>query len=308
MPLLRHDFSNELWSMRILVSGAHGFLGTPLVLSLESLGHEIIFLVRKEENGKRKVIVWHPETGEVDPSFFEGIEAVIHLAGKNLAEKRWSKEFKQELFQSRCRDTWLLAQALSRISRPPKVFIGASAMGFYGNTGEVVVDELKPPGRGFLADLCVQWEKASAVLRQSGCRVVHVRFGALLHPSGGLMAKMEKPFRWGFGAILGDGQQWMSWISREDAIRAIEYILFETSLEGPVNLCTEHPIRNQEWTETLARLHHTKVRGRIPKFLLPIFFGEMATEMMLSSTRAVPDRLKKSGFIFKTPTISQIIL
>lgn len=297
--------------MRILVSGASGFIGKRLVDFLRGENHAVFRLVRAQGCDKRVVasdcLTWDPENGQVSPHGFEGFDAIVHLAGKNPAERRWTKKVKKELFQSRCRDTWLLAQALSRTKKPPSIFITASAVGYYGNRGEEILDENAKKGEGFLADLCDHWERATEVFKDfPQTRVIHARFGAVLAPQGGLLSKISPLFKGGLGTVLGSGQQWMSWIGLEDLVRAIHHILVSPSLEGPVNLCTEIPARNEEFCQLLAGLYHRKCHLKVPGFVLKIALGEIADEMLLSSTRAFPAKLKASGFAYRYPTLPQL--
>lgn len=292
--------------MKILVSGASGLVGGKLVSFLQKEGHEVARLVRGGQIPRRGVVVWDPESGQVDPQTLEGFEVVIHLAGKNLAEHRWTKAVKEELFRSRCRDTWLLAQALARVPIPPKVVLTASAMGFYGDRGEELVDEHSSAGRGFLAELCVHWERATEVIAQNGTRVIHARFGAILDPSGGMLGKLQGPFRRGFGAVLGSGKQWMSWIGLDDVIKAIYYVISTSHLRGAINFCTNHPVRNEEFTQQFAEAFQRKARLRMPAPMLRLIFGDIAEELMLVSAKVKPQVLLESGFTFDHPTLRQL--
>ncbi|MBS3903103.1 MAG: TIGR01777 family oxidoreductase [Anaplasmataceae bacterium] len=292
--------------VKILVSGAHGLLGRHLIPELHKIGHEVVQLVREAGTPSQGVVRWDPLNGQIDPQTLEGFDVVIHLAGKNISTQRWTASVKKDLFQSRCRDTWLLAQGLSRVSSPPKVLLTASAVGFYGNQGEEWVDENSSAGEGFLADLCVHWERATEVIVQNGTRVVHTRFGSLFHPDGGMIARLKGPFRLGVGAILGTGQQWMSWISLHDAVRAIQHVLRTSTLRGGVNVCTEHPARNEEFTRAFAAALHRKAYLRIPAFFLKGVFGEIANELLLTSIRARPRKLLESGFQFDQPNLESL--
>jgi uncharacterized protein (TIGR01777 family) len=291
--------------VKVLVSGSLGFIGRRLVDFLRENGHGVFRLVRAQGIASSDSIVWDPESGQIAPHAFDGFDAVIHLAGKNLTDKRWTKSVKQEIFLSRCRDTWLLAQGISRAKSMPKIVITASAVGYYGDCGEEVVDENSPKGEGFLSDVCDHWERAAEVL-VSQTRVVHTRFGVVLAPHGGMFAKIAPIFRNGLGAVLGNGKQWMSWIGLEDLIRAIDHILNHATLNGPVNVCTDNPIRNEEFCYQLAQLFQRKCVFRAPAFMLKLLLGEIAKEMLLSSTRVAPTKLQKSGFSYLSSTLPQL--
>ncbi len=292
--------------MRILVSGSTGLIGRHLVIFLENLGHQVVRLVRSQRLPTQDEIVWNPASGIVDPQAFVGIEAVIHLAGENIAARRWTKEVKNELFRSRCRDTWLLCQALGRLKIPPKVVITASAIGYYGDRGEESLDESMGVGKGFLADLCDHWERATEVIEQNGTRVAHSRFGAVMTMEGGMLRKLATSFRLGLGATLGNGKQWLCWVGIEDVISALYHILTDSRLRGPVNVCTEHPLRNEDFTRLFAKALHRKAFLRIPAPVLRLLFGDLANEGFLASAKALPKRLLSTGFTFKQPYFEQL--
>lgn len=287
--------------MKILVSGATGFIGTPLVIFLRHLGHEVSRLSRRKST--EDVIYWNPVTEEIHLDQFENFDAVIHLAGENVGSKRWTKERKQAIFLSRCRDTWLLSEALSRLHRPPSFFFCASAVGFYGDRGDEILTETSPPGSGFLADVCVKWEAATQAVKSRGVRVVHGRFGAVLSPEGGMLGKMLPAFRLSAGGKFGSGKQYLSWITLEDLIRAIDFLLHREDLSGIFNFCTPNPVTNAEFTRLLAEHLHRKAFFSLPSPLLKVLFGQMAKELFLASTRMVPKRLLENGFLFSSPTL-----
>lgn len=289
--------------MRILVTGGSGLIGTNLVKFLRVGGHEVVTLVRK---GRRleNTVAWNPETGEVHNGDLEGFNAVIHLAGPNIAAKRWTPSRKKELFQCRCRDTWLLAHALARVKAPPAVFISASAVGFYGDRGDTVLTEASEQGEGFLADLCQHWERASEVLETRGTRVVHARLGSVITPAGGMLKRLLPLFRFGLGAVLGKGDQWISWIGIDDAVDAFYHLLMTPELKGAVNLTSPQSVRNRDFGRALAKACRRPYFLRLPAPLLHLVLGEMSDELLLASARAVPEKLLKTGFVFRTPELS----
>jgi len=287
--------------LRILVTGAKGLIGTSLVRSFQEQHIDVIPLARMSPS-------WDPGQGIVMPETFEGINAVIHLAGANIASKRWTKRRMRELFQSRCRDTWLLSHALSRLKKPPSLFVSVSAIGYYGDRGEASLTEESGPGTGFLAELCQQWERASEVLEAKGIRVVHPRLGSVITPKGGMVAKLLPLFKRGFGAVLGTGEQWFSWIALEDAIAAFHHVLKREDLRGPVNFTSPHSVRNKELSEALSRACHKKLRMRIPAPLLRLALGKMAGELLLASTKVYPEKLIETGFVFKKPEFAAALI
>ncbi len=297
---------DDLVQMRILISGAGGLIGRCLDMSLEKEGHEVVRLIRANGKSYKRSVVWDPSVDQIDLSALENFDCVFHLAGKNTTEKRWTDQVKKGLFQSRCRDTWLLCQAFNRTKTKPKIVITASAIGYYGDRGDDELDESASQGKGFLADLCAHWERATEVIEHNGTRVVHARFGVIMTPEGGMLGKLKLPFRLGLGAVLGSGQQWMSWVSIDDAIRALKFMMEAVHLSGPVNICTPAPVRNEEFTYLLAKALHRKAYLRIPRAILRLLLGEIAEEMLLSSTKATPAKLLHTGFCFEHPSLQQL--
>jgi uncharacterized protein len=285
--------------MRILLSGASGLIGRSTSGALARNGHDVVPLVR--EIG-RDGIRWDPRSGDFDAAAAEGADAVVHLAGENVASGRWTAERKREIRDSRVRGTRLLAEGLVGLARPPSVLVAASAIGIYGDRGDEIVDEASAVGTGFLADVCREWEAAAGPAVEAGIRVVHVRFGVVLDRSGGALAKMLPIFRLGLGGKVGSGSQWMSWIAIEDAIGILRHAL-ETDLSGPLNAVAPEPVRNTDFTRTLGNVLARPAAIPVPAFALRLAFGEMADATLLASTRAVPSRLLESGYRFRAPTI-----
>ncbi len=283
---------------KLLVTGSSGFIGRAVV---DHFGkkYSIFRLVREKGKGPGTVY-WNPVQEEIDLGDFEGFYGVIHLAGENIGG-RWTEEKKETIFRSRVRDTWLLSQALSRVKRPPEVFFSASATGYYGDRGDEVLTEESREGDGFLADVCQKWEEASRVL-EGKTRVVRGRFGVVLSEKGGMVSELLPIFRWGLGGKLGSGRQWMSWIALEDLIRGMEFVLGK---EGVYNFTAPEPVRNKEFTEIMARAVHRRPFLLVPEWVLKMLYGrEMATQVFLASTRAVPKRLLEEGFKFNNQSLS----
>jgi hypothetical protein len=288
--------------VRILLSGSTGFIGRPLMAFLQKEGHQVVALVR--HRGAQESVYWDPSTGTLSPEDFEGFDAVIHLAGENIAAGRWTKKRKDQLFLSRCRDTWLLSQVLSRLSSPPRIVLCASAVGIYGNRGAEILTEKSAPGTGFLAHLTLKWEEATRAIAARGSRVVHMRFGTVLSPSGGMLRKMLPLFKWGLGGKLGSGEQYISWIALSDLLTAIYHCLTVETLSGPVNITAPNSITQAEFAKQLATFLRRPAFFHIPAILLRLVFAEMGEELLLASTRAYPQKLLDSGYNFRMDHLS----
>ncbi len=293
-------------SNKILITGASGFIGSALTQKIQNSGYDVLKTTRNPHETASGFIYWNPERDEISLDALEGLEGVIHLAGENIAGFRWSEAKKDRIFLSRVRGTWLLSHALLRVKTPPRFFFSASAVGFYGSRGDERLTDESRQGSGFLADVCRKWEEASDCLREKGVRVIHGRFGTVLDPSGGMLKKMLPLFRLGLGMQMGKGNQWMSWIARDDLIRAIEWILFTKPQEGAVNCTSPNPVRQKEWARAVAKAVHRPLFLKMPRSIVRLIFGEMGDELFLSSTRAEPDKLIRSGFQFKCPVLTSL--
>ena len=283
----------------IAVSGATGLAGTALVERLTRDGWNVKRLVRREPRRGVGEIHWDPAADKVDATGLEGLEAVVHLAGESIAEGRWTAAKKQRILESRERGTRLLCEALAGLARPPKTLLSASAIGFYGNRGDELLREESATGEGFLADVCRRWEAATAPAAEAGVRVVNMRLGVVLSKRGGALAKMHTPFKLGVGGVLGSGQQYMSWIALDDLIAAMLFLLDDASLAGPVNLVAPEAATNRQFTKALGRALRRPTILPMPSFAARLAFGEMADEMLLSSTKVAPERLSEAGFSFQ---------
>lgn len=287
--------------MKILISGASGLIGSALAPSLCADGHEVIRLVRAAPRPGAAEIHWDPATDSLDPSTLEGLDAVVHLAGENVAEGRWTRRKRARIRDSRVRGTSLLARMLAALAAPPKVLASASAVGYYGSRGDELLDEESPPGDGFLSGVCRDWEAATDPAAAAGVRVVHLRTGMVLSTAGGALAKMLPLFRCGLGGCLADGRQYVSWITLDDVAGAIRHVLLTDSLDGPVNLVAPEPVTNRELTRTLGRILRRPTLLPVPAFVLRAALGQMADGLLLSSTRVLPRRLLESGHAFGDP-------
>ena len=289
--------------MKVLITGSSGLIGSALIESLVANGHEVIRLLRK--NLADDSPVWDPENGVIDLADVRDISAVVHLAGDNIAEGRWSSQKKGRIINSRVLGTKLLAKFFATSVHKPNIIVSASAVGFYGDRGEELVDETSGPGNGFVADVCKQWEGAMASAVAAGIRVAYVRFGVVLSPAGGALKKMLLPFKMGLGGVIGTGKQFMSWVSIEDVVGMIQYVIANDSMRGPVNFVAPNAVDNYEFTKTLGRVLHRPTIFPMPAFAARIAFGEMANELLLSSTRVLPKKLMDSGYQFCHPELEE---
>jgi uncharacterized protein len=288
--------------MNILVTGASGLIGTALVSSLASSGHEVTRLVRGQPTSEGKTARWDPMAGTIEAGAIEGVDAVVHLAGENIAE-RWTSAKKAKIRDSRVKGTQLLCETLTRLSSPPKTLVSASAIGYYGDRGDAILTEDSPPGQGFLSEVCRAWEAATEPARQHGIRVVQLRLGVVLSAKGGALAKILPPFRLGLGGVLGSGQHYMSWIALDDAVGAIQHAIATDALQGPTNAAAPRAVTNQEFTKTLGNVLGRPTAIPLPAFAARLMFGEMADEVLLASARIQPTKLVASGYQFRYPEL-----
>lgn len=298
--------------MKVLVSGSTGFIGSALVQFLGEAGHNVTRLVRSQSQsrssqGQVAEILWDPQQSAMDLMSIEGFDAVIHLAGDNIAEGRWTREKKARIRDSRVKGTRLLSESLARLTRPPGVLVCASAIGYYGDRGDVLLTEESAPGSGFLPQVCQEWEAATAPPVRKGVRVVNTRFGIILSPKGGALAKMLTPFRMGVGGPIGSGKQYMSWISFDDTIGAIHHVLITDSIHGPVNVVAPHPVTNLDFTKTLGRVISRPTVFPLPSFAARVAFGEMADALLLASARVKPVRLLDTAYGFRHSTLEEAL-
>ena len=282
---------------RIAITGASGLIGTALIGHLKSEGHTVQKLVRRPVVSPDEVF-WDPRAGTVDLTPLEGVDAVIHLAGANVGDKRWTKKYRAEILNSRLLGTTTIAQAVTQLK--PQVFISSSAIGWYGETGNRAVKEDDRPGDDFLAAVSKEWEAAADLA--SNTRTVKIRTGIVLDPTGGALGKMLPLFRFGLGGKLGNGKQWWSWITLHDQIRAICFLL-EKAVEGPVNLTAPNPATNQEFTSALARAMKRPALFPVPSIALKVALGGFSTEI-LGSKKVIPQKLMDTGFTFDYPHIA----
>ncbi|MBI3881298.1 MAG: TIGR01777 family protein [Verrucomicrobia bacterium] len=288
--------------MKILITGSTGLVGRAATAELTRAGHEVWRLMRQSPDSPRD-LVWDPAAGKIPTAQLEGFEAVLHLAGENLAGGRWTAAKKQRIRDSRVLGTQLLAESLAQLHRPPKIFLSASAIGIYGNRDDELLTEASEVADDFLARVCREWETATQPAERAGMRVVHLRFGIILSPRGGAMAKMLPLFRLGLGGVAGGGAQYWSWVSLDDAVGVIQHALFTESLRGPVNVVAPEPVTNREFTKTLGRVLHRPTIFPAPAFALRLAFGEMADPTVLASAQVQPERLLETRYEFRHPQL-----
>ncbi len=302
--LLAHQRAKgEEMPQRILVAGGTGFIGRHLIPFLTTGGHEVSRLVRHPVESKGTDIYWNPAKGELNPELLEGFDAVINLAGENISQGKWTPEVKNRIIESRVKGTHLLSQTLAGLKKKPTVFISASAIGYYGDRDDEIMYVDKAPGNGFLAEVCWKWEQAADPARAAGIRVVHPRIGIVLSPDGGILKKMLSTFKWGLGGTLGTGKHYMSWITIDDLIYAMHYVLHRKSIQGPLNLVGPNPVTNAEFTKILSRVLWRPALLPTPAILLKALFGEMADDVIFASKRVRPIQLLHSQFEFAYPDL-----
>jgi uncharacterized protein len=294
--------------MKIVISGASGLIGSAAAQRWRREGHEVLRLVRRpvREAAAPDAVHWQPADGRIDTGRLEGADLLLHLAGENLMGL-WTTAKKQRIRDSRIRGTRVLSEAVAALPAPPATMLCASAIGYYGSRHDEVLTEESPAGEGFLADTCRQWEAAAAPAAERGVRLVHLRFGLVLSRRGGALRTMLRPFRLGLGGRIGDGTQYMSWITLGDALRAITFAAGTTTLRGPVNLTAPHPVTNSEFTKALGRAIRRPTILPVPAWPLRLLPGDMGREMFLASVRAFPHRLQEAGFHFDHEEIDETL-
>ncbi len=284
--------------MKILIAGASGLVGQKLCASLARQRHDVVRLVRRAAKAKDE-ISWDPATSSLDASALEGIDAVVNLSGENVGAGRWTARRRDAILRSRVDATRTLVTAAQKMKRKPAVFVSASAVGFYGDRGDDELTESSAIGHGFLPEVCLIWETHAEGAARVGVRTALLRFGVVLSGEGGALGKMLPIFRLGLGGRLGDGKQWMSWVSIDDVIGAIEHALTHPSVSGPVNVVAPEPVTNAGFTRTLGRVLGRPTFFPVPAAMLRLVFGEMADAALLSSARALPQKLRETGYTFR---------
>lgn len=290
--------------MRIIIAGASGAVGSVLVPALRAAGHDVRRLVRRAAQAPDE-IAWDPAAGEIDRAAFErgGVDAVINLAGENVGAGRWTARRREAILRSRVDATRTLVLAVKALARKPAVWVSASAVGCYGDRGDEVLTEASAIGHGFLPEVCLAWETHAEGAARLGVRTAVLRFGVVLTPKGGALAKMLPLFRCGLGGRLGSGRQWMSWVSIDDVVGVVQHALAERRCTGPLNVVAPGEVTNAEFAAALGRVLRRPTFLPAPAWALRLVFGQMADEALLASTRAAPKRLEEMGYVFRQPNL-----
>jgi len=296
--------SDEGRRRRVAISGASGLVGSALAARLRALGHDVRPLVRRGPTDNADEIYWDPVAGDIESEKLEGLDAIVNLAGESIAAGRWTAKRKARIRDSRVLGTSLIAEALARMTDPPRVWVNASAIGFYGNRGDEPLDETSAPGTGFLAETTREWEAATAAAERAGVRVVKPRIGVVLAAAGGALARMLPAFRFGLGGRLGPGDQPMSWIALADVVGVMHFALTEPELKGPVNTVAPAPVTNAEFTRSLGRVLGRPTLFAVPEPLLRLALGEMGQELLLGGARVFPRALQNAGYTFRLPELA----
>ena len=305
--MAQHAKFSEVKRKRILVAGSSGMIGTQLVAFLDTGGHDVWRLVRRPAKDDSKELQWDPAAGVLDESILEGFDAIIHLGGEGIGDKRWSKKRKKMVRDSRVDSTALLSSAISKLNQKPEVFILASAIGWYGDRGDEELDEGSGAGEGFLPSICKEWEAAARPASDSGARTVFLRSGIVLSGTGGALGKMLLPFKIGAGGPMAGGKQWMSWISLDDEIYAIHHLLMSSESHGVYNLTAPNPSRQKGFAKTLGRGLRRPAFAPLPGFIVRILFGEMGVTLTLESQKVMPNRLMEEGYEFLHPNLEEAL-
>ena len=296
--LERHSHFPHLPRKRILVAGSSGMIGTQLVAFLDTGGHDVWRLVRRTLNHEANEIRWDPDNGDLDPTLLSGFDVIIHLGGEPIGDKRWSAKQKQMIRDSRVNSTKLLAKAIVSLDQKPESFILASAIGWYGDRGNEELTETSEIGQGFLPDVCKEWESAASAAEEAGVRTVYLRTGIVLSATGGALGRMLLPFRIGAGGPMAGGKQWMSWISLDDQIYAMNHLIMEESSKGVYNVTAPYPVRQRRFAKLLGSVLRRPAFIPLPRFVIKLMFGEMGERLTLDSQRVLPDRLLNEEYKF----------
>jgi hypothetical protein len=305
--LMRYQAFARNGSLKIVLTGASGMVGSQLRAFLSCAGHEVISLVRHAPHPGSSEIFWDPIRGELDKTSLESVDAVIHLAGENIGAGRWTAARKAQILDSRVAGTAFLAETLAKLKHPPKVFIVSSAIGFYGDRGEEILTEESPAGKGFLSDVCQAWEKAAEPAKKAGIRVVNVRTGIVLSAAGGALPKMVTPILLGVGGTIGSGKQWMSWVSMEDLVGLYHYLIHAGDISGPVNATAPGSVTNKSFIKTLGKVLGWPTLFPLPGFMVKLLLGEMGEALLLEGQQVKPAKLEKAGFKFLYPDLESAL-
>ena len=300
--LQAHEKYRSIPRKKILIAGSSGLIGTQMVAFLDTGGHDVYRLVRRKVENDFE-IEWDPDNGVINASDIEGFDAVIHLGGEGIGDKRWSKKRKEKILTSRTGSTALLAKTLSQIENPPEVFMVASAVGYYGHSQEENLTEDSELGSGYLSDVCSAWEKSAQPAVDAGIRTIWLRTGIVLSGIGGALGKMLLPFKMNAGGPVASGKQWMPWISMDDQIYSMHELLMNESASGPYNLTAPNPASQKEFAKTLGRVLNRLAIAPLPTFVVRILFGKMGVTLLTEGQHVIPSRLQEMGYEFTHPDL-----
>ena len=293
--------------MKILVSGASGFVGTHLVKHLVAKGYQVDTLVRSFSKLGKNTVFWDPDIGELKADDIEGYDVIINLAGDNIANGRWNDRKKAAILHSRVRSSKLLNETIQKLKQKPKLWINASAIGYYGDNGNTLVDEQSPCGKGFLAEVCQKWEEATVLDPSLNVQVVNLRIGMILGADGGALKTMLTPFRLGLGGVMGSGKQYISWIHIDDLVSMIEFITNSKNITGAINAVAPNPVDNYTFTKTLGEVLNKPTFMAMPAFAVKLIFGEMGKELLLSGSNVSAKKIEQAGFHFQYPLLTEAL-
>ena len=291
----------------VAITGPNGLVGTELRDLLSQEDKSVVGISRSAGGVQQESIRWSPETGLTNPARLESVDAIVHLAGENIGSGRWTEAKKRVIRSSRIEGTRNLVQSIAAIDKRPQVLISASAIGYYGDRGDLELTESAGPGSGFLAELCQEWEAEANAAKELGVRVVNIRIGVVLNPKGGALGKMLLPFKLGLGGVVGSGKQYWSWVGLSDLVRIISFCLNDPEISGPVNAVSPEAMTNREFTKRLAKHLHRPAFFPLPAFAAKIALGEMAQGLLLNSSRVIPAVLQDRGFEFSHPTLEECL-
>ena len=307
LDLEDHLTRTDTKPLRILISGASGLVGSALVPFLTTGGHQVIRLVRRTPDNMANEVRWDPDKNWIDTQSLGKIDVVINLSGENIGKGKWTKKKKRKIIESRNKSTALIAETISRLDPCPKVFVSASAIGFYGDRGGEFITEEDACGGSFISDVCNQWEQAAKAASKKNIRTVFLRIGMALSPLGGALEQLMPSFKAGLGGKLGHGNQYISWIGIDDLLGVIYHTINNENIHGPVNVVAPNPVTNMEFTATLARVLSRPAKFSLPESVIKLAFGEMGKEILLASTRVKPEKLIQSGYRFRHPDLEGVL-
>ena len=290
--------------MKTLVTGSSGLIGSALIESLRQADKDVVCLIRKPSDNPHEFL-WNPKVGTIDLKAFKGVDCIVNLAGYPIASKRWTPQIKRNILESRTSGTRLISDTIAKLKKPPRIYISASAVGYYGNRGDEILDEESSKGTGFLSEVSQQWEQATGAV--DGVRIAKIRLGVVLSMNGGALPRIAFPFRLGLGGPIGSGKQYLSWITLDDVISAIQYVIENDEISGAINLVAPTPVTNHDLSKTIGEILRRPSLLPLPAIAVKMLMGEMGAELLLASTRVLPQKLQSSRFRFQHPNLAEAL-